>query len=52
VRNAGVQVGQETSVGLSFSSASCVWQPHEAELKLSPTDGVAPDLNPDVLGDD
>ena len=26
------------SVELSFSSASCVWQPNEAELKLSPTD--------------
>ena len=25
-------------VGLSFSSASCAWQPDEAELKLNPTD--------------
>ena len=29
---------QATPVGLSFGSASCMWQPHEAELKLSPTD--------------
>ena len=40
-----------SSVGLSFSSASCVWQPHEAELKLSPTD-EEPRLIHKQLGDD